>query len=100
MRRAIAANSMIKLNLSQKIFFSTSSVICILVMATLFSLDRGLNDTMSEKINADLARGKATFETFFEERFEALFVNARIVADAPSFKVSLVCLRWITRQFL
>ncbi len=77
---------MVKLNLSQKIFFSTSSVICILVMATLFCLDRSLKDTMSQKISADLQRGKKTFETFFEERFESLFLNARIVADSPSFK--------------
>lgn len=77
---------MVKLSLNQKVFFSTSSVICVLVVATLLWLNGSLKDTMSEKISADLQRGKKTFEAFFEERFESLFLNARIVADSPQFK--------------
>ena len=72
--------------IGRRITFFTSAVVSLVVIATLLILNVCIRDAVSKKVNADLAGSKATFDIFLKDRFETLFVNARIIADTPRFK--------------
>ncbi len=75
-----------KAGLTTKIILPTSAVISSLVIAILLFLNIAIQDAMTSKINQEIEQSQIVLNHFLKDRADALFLNARIVAEAPQFK--------------
>jgi diguanylate cyclase (GGDEF)-like protein len=75
-----------RVNLYSKIILPTSALISLLILSVLLFLNGLIQDAMEERIRHEISKSQIVLENFLEDRFDTLFLNARVVAETPQFK--------------
>lgn len=77
---------MLKLDLHKKILLNTGVAVSSLLIITVFILTNVIKDELSKEIKSDLRESEAVFDNYIKNRFNNLFLQARIAAESSNLK--------------